>query len=239
MLTYNPSKSVWFNPNIEYLFDDEIIEYDMRDGGFSLIKQYQLLSPEKIRELSALGKGEERHKAIGNLQKDKEFSKALMDKFAEARTLFISFNHLEDDQIISVKKDAFFVTGKCKRRVFGKIEFVPKNQYSSYIRLPNLQNMEFYYSSSGMDVKGMGETSLNRHRIYLLEFVRKIFEGIETHNVHQLRRMIKQFVDEYKSGDLDEAYYLEFNDISRNPNPVHNFQQLIVPLVQIVLKELV
>ena len=51
---YNPNRSNWFNPNIQYLFDEEIIEYDIRDAGFSLIRQYKLLSPDKIQELGAM-----------------------------------------------------------------------------------------------------------------------------------------------------------------------------------------
>ena len=58
---YNPSKSTWLNPNIEYLFNDDIIEYDIHDAGFSLIQQYQLLPPEKIKELERIPKGIQRH----------------------------------------------------------------------------------------------------------------------------------------------------------------------------------
>ena len=43
MAIYNPSQTTWLNPNIEYLFGDEIIDYDMKDAGFNLIKQYRLL----------------------------------------------------------------------------------------------------------------------------------------------------------------------------------------------------
>lgn len=237
MLSYNPSKSVWFNPNIEYLFDDEIHEYDMRDAGFSIIKQYQLLPQDQIQELAGLSH-DDRNKRVGILQKDKEFSKALLDKFAEVRTLFINFNELDDNRIISVKKDAFFVVGTCKKRFVGKIEFRVKNQYSSYIRLTNIQNLEFYYSSSQLDVKGLGDPAMNRHRLYMLEFIRMMISYIESQNVYQVKRYLKSFIDDYKAGRLDEEYYLEFNNMSRDQNPVFNFQQVIVPLVQIVLKEL-
>ena len=57
-MIYDPSKSIWKNPNIEYLFNDDIIEYDIKDAGFSLIKQHRLLPDETIRNLEKLGKGE-------------------------------------------------------------------------------------------------------------------------------------------------------------------------------------
>ena len=39
-MIYQASKTTWLNPNIEYLFDSEIIEYDMSDAGFSLVKEF-------------------------------------------------------------------------------------------------------------------------------------------------------------------------------------------------------
>ena len=40
---------------------------------------------------------------------DKNFSKALTDKFADARYQFIEANQISDTNIVSVKKDAIFV----------------------------------------------------------------------------------------------------------------------------------
>ena len=113
MTSYHPSKTTWLNPNIEYLFNEEIIEYDIHDAGFSIIQQYHLLPPEKIRELEGIQRGVKRHIAVGMLQRDdKEFSKRLADKFAEVRQLFLMMNQLEDDRILSVIKDAIYTLGK-------------------------------------------------------------------------------------------------------------------------------
>lgn len=235
---YNPSKSTWLNPNIDYLFDEEIIEYDMRDAGFSLIKQFKLLPPGKIRELEQLGKGEARHIAIGMLERDdKELSKALSSKFAEVRGIFISMNGLTDDQIVSVKKDAIYTIGQCKRLRFGLVQFVAKNTYSSYLRFPNIQNLEIYYSSEATDVKGMGDTATNRHRLYMLNFLRTMISLIE-HKDRGCKRRIMKFIEEYKAHELDEGYYLEFNNLSRAINPSFNYLNVIVPLVQIINREI-
>lgn len=235
---YNPSKSTWLNPNIDYLFDEEIIEYDMRDAGFSLIKQFKLLPPGKIRELEQLGKGEARHIAIGMLERDdKELSKALSSKFAEVRGIFISMNGITDDQIISVKKDAIYTIGQCKRLRFGLVQFAAKNTYSSYLRFPNIQNLEIYYSSEATDVKGMGDTATNRHRLYMLNFLRTMISLIE-HKDRGCKRRIMKFIEEYKAHELDEGYYLEFNNLSRAINPSFNYLNVIIPLVQIINREI-
>ena len=71
-----------------------------------------------------MGKGVERHIAVGNLQReDKEFSNMLLKKFAEIRAVFIAENKLTDDNIISVKKDAIYTIGRCKKTRFDLIAF--------------------------------------------------------------------------------------------------------------------
>ena len=235
---YDPYKSVWLNPNIEYLFNDEIIEYDIQDAGFSLIKQYKLLPDEKIKELILLGKGKERHIAVGLLQRDdKEFTKRLMDKFAEIRKIFLAVNNLTDENIISVKKDAIFTTKYCPKTKFNDIIFAEKHHYTSYIRFPNINNLELYYSTKGIDVKGMNDHAVNRHRLYMMEFIRKYINMIESKNP-RVRRYVMNFIMQYKSLELDEAYYLEFNNISKELNPLFNFQNIIIPMAQIILKEI-
>lgn len=232
---YDYNKSTWLNPNIEYLFNYDISEYDMKDGGFSLIKEFNLLPPEKIRELERMPKGIERHIAVGKLQRaDKDFSRALNDKFAEARRLFINANKLTDDDIISVKKDAIFTTKHCTNTKFGKVQFALKNSYTSYIRFPSVNNIELYYNDEDIDVKGMGDVAVNTHRLYMLQFLRKLISMLEEKNPH-VKRYLINFIDDYKSNNLNqEMYYLEFNNKSSDFNPVFNYVNILIPLVQIV-----
>ena len=237
-MEYKPYKSTWMNPNIEYLFDNDIIEFDIRDAGFSIIKQFRLLPDEKIREVSLLNKGLERHIAIGKLQRyDKVFSNRLSDKFAEVRSIFLSTNNITSDRIISVKKDAIYTIGHCSRLKFGNIEFIAKNHYTSYIRFPDVNNLEIYYNSSNMDIKGMGDSEINRHRLYMYEFIRSVLQMIEDNNP-QVKRFIIRFINDYKSQNLDEEYYLEFNNKSRELNPLFNYKNIIIPLIQVLMKEL-
>ena len=237
MMGYNPSKSTWLNPNIEYLFNDDIIEYDIHDAGFSLIQQYQLLPPEKIKELERIPKGIQRHIQVGVLQRDdKEFSKRLTDKFTEVRALFMMVNQLKDDSIISVKKDAIYTIGKVKRTTFGKVKFMEKNHYSSYIRFPDISNLELYYGENGIDVKGMGDAAVNRHRLYMLEFLRKTIKSIEQQD-SSVKRKFMRFFNQYKFDELDEEFYIEFNNVSRDQNKLFNYANLLIPLLKIIMRE--
>ena len=236
-MAYDPTKTTWLNPNIQYLFDNEIIEYDIKDAGFSLIKQHRLLPQDKIDWLTAMEKMQ-RHITIGKMQgNDKEFSKALMNRFAEIRAIFISANNLSDSNIISVKKDAIFTIGECPKIKFGRIDFAQKNRYSSYVRFIDNRDIEVYYNSGHMEIKGIGDSGINRHRLYILEFIKTMISYIECRN-HSVKRYLKKFIDDYKGMRLEDEYYIEFNNISREYNPLYNFQKLIIPFTQIVLKEL-
>ena len=44
-------RDLYINPNIFYLFNKEIIEYDMKEAGFSLIQEYKLLDEKEIEKL--------------------------------------------------------------------------------------------------------------------------------------------------------------------------------------------
>lgn len=238
-MKYDYNKDVWYNEDIEYLFDADIQEMDLRDAGFSLIKQFKLLPDEKIQELEGIEKGIKRHIAIGKLQRDdKAFSRALSSRFAEVRHLFIDLNKLNDSDILAVKKDAIFTLKKCEKLKFGLVEFVPKHTYTSYIRFPNIQNIELFYNpGDDIEVKGMSDGVVNRHRIYMLHFIREYIKLMEVKDPSVKRRLIS-FIADYKSGELDETFYLEFNGFSRDINPIFNLQNVLVPLIEITMKEM-
>ena len=224
------------NPNIEYVINNEIIEYDLQDAGINIIKAYRLLDQETISSLEILEK-KARHIAVGKLQgKDKEFSKAFLEKFSDLRKLFIDSNKLTSNRIISVKKDAIYTIGPCPNLSFGRILFVPKNYYSSYIRLP-VTNIEIYYSDTNLDFKGMGENATNVHRLYLSEFIKEYINKLEKKDI-SIKRYLRKIIDDYKSSKLDESYYIEFNNKSKEFNALYNLQTLITPLVMIALREL-
>ena len=49
-------KDSFINDNIPYLFNANIIEYDMKDAGFSLTREYKLLSDSMIEKLDKMDK---------------------------------------------------------------------------------------------------------------------------------------------------------------------------------------
>ena len=236
-MKYDPNRSNWFNDDIEYLINNVIIEYDMREAGMSIIKAFKLLGINTIKSLEEMDK-KERIIEVGRIQgRDKDFSQRLLAKFAELRSLFMEANNLASERIIAVKKDAIFTIDYCENIKFGLIEFRPKNTYSSYIRLSENSNIELLYSNSSIEVKGIQEFSLNKHRLHTLEFLKIYFSKLENKDSFLKRILMKQ-IDSYKLGELEEEYYLEFNNKSKEFNPLFNYQKLYIPLVRIAMREL-
>ena len=235
-MLYNPDKQNFLNDNIQYLFDKIIYEYDMQHAGLSIIKEFNLLSDKKIRELELMSK-DMAHITVGKIQRDdKTFSKLLTDKFAIIRSRFIRDNSLEDNDIIAVKKDAFFVTKLCNTDQFGEVKFIVKNKYTSYIRFTDNHNIECYYHDRGIDIKGLSDSSENKHRLYMIEFLKNYFKYMENRD-SSVKRFLLKFIYDYKAMKLDEGFYLEFNSKSYDINPMYNYYKLIIPLFQIVLEE--
>jgi hypothetical protein len=61
--------------------------------------------------------------------------------------------------------------------------------------------------------------------------------GLIESNNKKAKRVLVEFIDNYKTGKLDAEYYYEFNNMSSNTNMAFNYQNILIPLTQIVLKE--
>ena len=73
--------------------------------------------------------------------------------------------------------------------------------------------------------------------MHALEFLKEYFSKLENRDPF-LKRILMKHIDEYKSGDVEEEFYIEFNNKSKDLNPLFNYQKLYIPLVQIAMREL-
>ena len=205
-------KHLYRNEDIEYLVNVDIIEYDLKSAGFNISKTFKLLDEKTIKRLEILDK-KSRQIELGLLIKnDKEFGKRLNDGFAEARKRFFELNNLQDENVISIKKDAIFTTVRCFNTKVGEyLNFVEKNTYTSYY---NINNIEFYYSKNHLHVKGISDDLLEKHKEYMLEFLSHLFYLNETSTEKMRNKFIMEFIKYYKSKQLDIGYYRELNRYS-------------------------
>lgn len=255
-------RSLWINKNIEFLFGTDITEYDIHSAGPSLCKQFQLLPKEKLDQLDKMDK-KARSVQLGLYQrKDKEFAKKLSEAFSEARKWFLVKNELDEENIISIKKDAIFVCNRfCHETTFGEVVFNGKNHYTSYLRLNKL---EFYINTitSNIDIKGLGQGNAldevkNYHGKYLLHFIETFCKLREKETSRKDASMVLgDFVRNYREKKLPIEYYrmltrgnmyllydpegnemleVEDTDDIENIDIGYNYQNYILPLVSLYL----
>lgn len=199
------------NPDIDFLVNVQITEYDMKDAGLSLTKKFKLLPASDIAYLESLSK-EIRKIKMGLIQREnKEYRRALNDAFREGRKLFFEANGLDVENILAIKKDAIFTINMCHETDFGELVFAEKNTYSSYYLF---DRYEFYYFREGMDVKGIGDSNVLKHAEYMITSLHDFMHKMETSSRTSCIRYIKDFVKYYKNMELAIEYYRELNSDS-------------------------
>lgn len=231
---YRPELVTWTNPDIQYLFGREIIEYDIKSAGLSITEAYKLAPEDLIRQWRTLPKDQRSVKMGIYRGNNQQYSRLLTQKFAEVRKFFLNMNSLTDDDIIAVKNDAIFTIGRQSHLKLGPIEFRAKNVYQSYIRF--FEKLEVFFKDGDVDIKGMGVSAVNSHRLYLISFLMEMTERIERRDKFAVRKCIR-FIDEFKTGELEEPYYLEFNSRSRQRDPLQVYRDVLIPVLQIALRE--
>ncbi len=245
-------KNLWeletyINPNIFYLFNKEIIEYDIKSAGMNISRAFNLIDKDKYEKLKSMDKSK-RVKEIGLMQRrDPMFVKSLMNAFANTRKLFIESNNLEESDIVSIKKDAIFVTKRCDYTKFmDYIEFKEKNIYSSYIHLN--RKIELYYNTDKLDIKGIGDNKIELHKDYLIPVLTKFIRKMESGDNIEAIDYIRRFIGKYKRKELDVGYYRRFDSLSEfdvnmpddefifNPNIHKEYIDIMYNLTEVLLR---
>ena len=205
---------IWERDNymadIESIFNRTIVEYDMKSANTSLAKEFNLLPKDLITELENLPK-QEREIRVGLLKRnDKGYSNKEKEAFKEARRIFIETNHIQPEDILSIKKDAFFLlTYVDEEQVTDNILFRKKNVYTSFLML---KGVEVYYNQNGIDVKHISDEFYKEyHSEYFGKFLSDMIRKVETVSKKNYLNYIRGFWCQYKWKELDSGYYREFN----------------------------
>ena len=168
-------KHNYLNKDISLLVNTFIREYDMKAGGYSILKRKGCLSKGEIDYLENCPKLA-RNIYLGNkLKENKELMQIQMDGFTEARQMFFEANNIKDSSVLTIKKDAIFLIKDIPYITeLDGLEFKLANTYNSYYYL---NNKEFYYTTktNNIDIKGINDIILEQHRNYILKDLSIIF----------------------------------------------------------------
>lgn len=204
-------KSNYLNKDISYLKNVTIQEYDIKSAGFTVIKSLKLLPEKKILYLEALPK-EKRNIKIGlEMKKNSDLIKAVNEGLERIRVEFIKRNNIQENAILSIKKDAIFLINQNPENlIIDEFEFRPKNKYTSYIYL---SGKEFYYDSVSkiLDVKGLSSESKELGKNYILRDIGKILELGEKLDREKLFMYLKKYRSDYLGRKLSYENYRELD----------------------------
>ena len=162
----NLYKRSLYTKKVRYLIN-EIYEYDISKANVSILMESGMITQETYDMFCQMPKYQ-REVAIGYMQKNKKISDALKIGFENSRKMLIEYNGLIEDDVLSIKKDAFYVLRKLNQTKFGLINFTLRNRYDIYI---NCCNIEIYYGlnaldntdDSVIDIKGITDDNLKRY----------------------------------------------------------------------------
>jgi hypothetical protein len=203
-------KLLWFNPNLQYVFNSNIVEYDMNAMSVSISEKYGLLDKEIINQLKLLPK-EDRTVKMGLLQRaDPEFSKKLLECELDTRNKFLELNHLDESNVLSLHNDAcIFISRKKIVSNIEGVKFKHSNTWSSYI---NLKGVELFYADGAIEYKNIPKEMLMKHTLGFNKFFCKVFEKMED-NDPSILSYLSKFQTKYLQDKLPQYYYFPFGKL--------------------------
>ncbi len=202
------AKDKYLDKDILYLKNRNIVEYDMKSAGFSIVKNKRLVHDEMLDRLSRLT-NKQRNILIGKLQAgNRHFTKTLIGSFAEIRCEFGRLNELYNENILAVKKDAIFTIDVDAKNllVFDAYQFDNKNNYTSYLYA---NRCEFFYSADRdvLDVKGISDVTREKQHDYLLNDIKNLLAKAEILNPEARYKMLKRYREQYLNRELPYQTY--------------------------------
>lgn len=201
---------MWFNPDIQFMFHANIVEYDMKAMSVSISERYNLLDKSIIERLKRMPK-EQRTREVGLIQRDdKEYSQRLIQCELETRRKFLEANGLDETNVISLHSDACIFDSK--KRIINNIEgveFKHANTWTSYMRF---KGIEMFYDGEALEYKGVAKELLNQHTLGIHRYLCDVFSKIENYD-ETVIEYITRFQMKYLQDKLPDYYYNSFGRV--------------------------
>ena len=186
-------------------------EYDMKAAGLSVLRDKKIILEDEGERLAALPK-HQRVVEIGKLcQKDENMTKSLEEGLKDAVYEFCEANDILEEDIISIKKDAVYVTHPASKLLFGKyIQWKEAARYSCFY---NFSSIEVFYNQSEkiLDIKGLTEEARKLHEPYFIQLLMEMLNSVLSANRFSQLIYLKSIRKKYLNWDMEEECYREFN----------------------------
>lgn len=241
---------------------NRIIEYDLKSANISALRYSGKISSDILNMLSRtdiMDKKTREVKVGMMIREDSEFGKIIKKGIKNAREMLFRANHIQDDEVISIKNDAVFIAGRKLKVVdFEPFHFVRKNTYSLYMKL---SGFEFYYDGRNnvTHIKGLGGIENEEdHQKGMMIFFNMVFKLMIQGRRKDLTKYLINFSNSYKEKSLPVQYYKELRSPSMYRttfdigdyfyeakyasehdldiiNGVYNYNRFILPIIQMFI----
>ena len=231
-----------------------VYSYDMRSAGLSVLREKGLVSREEGERLAALPK-QERVVTIGKMcREDGDLVLDLENGIKDAVYEFCRENDIQEEDIISIKKDALYTTKPASHLNYGEyIRWVEQQRYHCFY---NFREVEVYFVRNGpMDVKGLTEEGRQLHRQHWMVILQSLLSSAMSENIHTRMLAFRSLRRKYLRQELFPECYREFNRNSKHRwkcqigglavyadqyNPelediTYNYQHVLVPVITSML----
>jgi hypothetical protein len=199
------------------IFLGQITEVDMADAGMTVIRSERLLPADLIRRIEALPKLQ-RSIAVGKIARIPAF-KGLANKVTDGirRRVeeMLAMNNVGTERILSVKRDAVFVTGPPPSSLVLRdgTKFRSKGSYTSFAKLGGIE--VYAVPKRGMaDLKGIPPEKRQSHQQFTTRMILDVLSLLERGSRTEAAHTVQLFRRDYASRKLPLGFYREFNSAS-------------------------
>jgi len=200
--------------NIPFLINTDVKYYDISKANISILYDKGLLSYDGYNRLFNLPKIQ-REIEVGIMMRDNiKINEELKNGFSESRKMLFDMNDIEDQSVLSIKKDAVYVINRTLLHTkFGTVEFALGGTYTSFYKVMDL---EIYYNSNydKMDIKGINDNIIALHDNFFKDILSLIFTKAERQPINMTVEDLKYIIQLYTEMKLDQECYREFNRTS-------------------------
>lgn len=208
-----------YNSEIPFIFSSHIYEYDIQKANINILLEKGCITEEIYNSLLKADRMVRQVKIGLLLQSNPKLVDILKAGIIEAKKNLFETNQINPASVLGIKNDAVFLINtvlKCTR--FGRVNFVLKGDYTSYMKVFNI---EMYYSLNRVNqtdqiiVKGIGDKNLEKHKEYFLDFLTYLFNIIETESSENVIASFMNFYQQYLNRELPIEYYRNFDATSK------------------------
>lgn len=206
--------------DLPYIISTNIYEYDIRKANINVLRALNYIDQDYYNKLNSMPRMERQMEIGYMIRSNSEIYKILDTGIKHYKKLLFESNNLEYGSILSIKNDAVFVIGNKLKYTqfsneFNTVEFVLKNNYTSYYKI---QNIEIYFKSDMIngrliiDIKGLGE-KIDLHRQFI-GWIAEILSMIEVGDLEMALNDIQIFYNHYINRTLPIEYYRQLDPMS-------------------------